>query len=65
MKTKELREKNIEELTKLVAEKEEVVRKARFDVSTRQAKDTRKLRNNKRDIARIVTLISEKKKDAK
>lgn len=65
MKTKELREKNIEELNKLLAEKEELVRKARFDISTRQVKDNRKLRNNKRDIARIITLINEKKKDAK
>lgn len=65
MKTKELREKSIGELEKLLFEKEELVRKTRFDISTRQAKDNRKLRNSKREIARIITLINEKKKDAK
>ncbi len=62
MKIKELREKNIEELKKLLAEKEENVRKLRFDLVTKQAKGTRQIRADKRDVARIMTLINEKNK---
>jgi ribosomal protein L29 len=61
MKTKELREKNIEELKKLLAQKRESVRKLRFDISTKQVKNNRELRNNKEDIAKILTLIGEQK----
>ena len=61
MKIKELREKNISELKKLLDEKREYARKLRFDVSARQIKNTKDLRNTKRDIARILTLINETK----
>jgi large subunit ribosomal protein L29 len=59
MKTKELREKNIEELKRILAEKQEAVRKLRFDVASKQIKNNRELRNNKKDIAKILTLINE------
>lgn len=58
-KIKELREKNIEELKKLLNEKREQARKIRFDISARQIKDTKSLMNTKKDIARILTLINE------
>ena len=61
MKIKELREKNTEELKKLLADKRETLRKLRFDVSSKQIKNVRELRNTKKDIARILTLIREKK----
>jgi len=61
MKIKELREKNIEELKKILAEKQESVRKLRFDISSKQIKNNRDLRNSKKDIARILTLINESK----
>jgi len=57
VKIKELREKNTNELKKLLAEKEENVRKARFELATKQVKDKRQVRKEKRDIARILTLI--------
>ncbi|MFZ2975722.1 MAG: 50S ribosomal protein L29 [Candidatus Moraniibacteriota bacterium] len=60
MKIKELREKNIEELKKMLSEKQEKVRKLRFDIAVKQVKNTRELRGEKKDIARINTLISEK-----
>lgn len=60
MKIKELREKNIEELKKMLLEKQEKLRKLRFDIAVKQVKNTRELRNEKKDIARILTLISEK-----
>lgn len=60
MKIKELREKNTEELKKMLLEKQEKVRKLRFDIAVKQVKNTRELRGEKKDIARINTLISEK-----
>lgn len=60
MKTKDLREKNIEELRKLLTEKEEIIRKFRFDLVTKQVKGIRQIRVEKRDVARIITLIREK-----
>ena len=51
MKIKELKEKGIEELKKLLAEKRETARKLRFDIATKQVKNTRQMRNEKRDIA--------------
>lgn len=60
MKIKELREKNIEELTSLLLQKRENTRKVRFDIAAKQAKNSREIRSEKRDIARILTLIKEK-----
>lgn len=60
MKNSELREKNIDELRKLLAEKEGLTRKLRFDLATKQVKDTKELRSAKREVARILTIISEK-----
>ncbi|EKE11626.1 MAG: hypothetical protein ACD_15C00045G0009 [uncultured bacterium] len=61
MKTKEIREKNKEELKKLLNEKREAVRKSRFDVAAKQVKNIREMRNNKRDIAKILTILKETK----
>lgn len=60
MKAKELREKNTEELKKILLEKQEKVRKSRFDIAVKQVKNNREIRNEKKDIARILTLINEK-----
>jgi large subunit ribosomal protein L29 len=59
MKIKELREKNLEELKKLLDEKRDLVRKLRFDISSKQIKNNRDLRKNRKDVARILTLINE------
>jgi ribosomal protein L29 len=61
MKIKEIREKNIEELKKLLNEKREAVRKSRFDIAAKQVKNIREMRNDKRDIARILTILKETK----
>lgn len=58
-KIKELREKNKNELEKLLVEKREQARKLRFDIASKQIKNSRGLRNTKKDIARILTLIGE------
>lgn len=60
MKTKEIREKNINELTKDLNEKRKETQGLMFDVSVKQAKNHRELRNAKKDIARILTVIREK-----
>jgi large subunit ribosomal protein L29 len=59
MKMKELREKNIDELKKMLAEKREFVRKIRFDIAAKQVKNNQELRSARKDIARILTLINE------
>ena len=61
MRIKELREKNTDELGKLLSEKRESVRKLRFDVAAKQVKNVREARNSKRDIARILTILKETK----
>jgi large subunit ribosomal protein L29 len=58
MHIKELREKNKEELKKLLDEKQKEVRKFRFDIAAKQVKNNRELRKSKRDIARILTLTN-------
>ena len=60
-KIKELREKNVEELKKLLTEKKEIVRKLRFEIASKQIKNVKDLKNNRKEIARILTLINESK----
>ncbi|MFZ2193620.1 MAG: 50S ribosomal protein L29 [Candidatus Moraniibacteriota bacterium] len=62
MKIKELRDKNVAELTKLLAEKAENIRKFRFELAAKQVKGVRRIRTEKRAVARIITLIREKNK---
>lgn len=61
MDIKELREKGTEELKRLLAEKQEAVRKFRFDIAAKQVKNVRQIRNDKKEIARIKTLINKSK----
>jgi len=61
MKAKDLREKNINELAKDLVERKNEAQGLMFDVSVKQAKNHRELRKVKRDIARILTVIREKK----
>lgn len=60
MKNKELREKTIEELNKVLNEERSKMSQIRFDIKARQVKNYRKIRSMKKDIARIITLIKEK-----
>ncbi|MFA6184126.1 MAG: 50S ribosomal protein L29 [Parcubacteria group bacterium] len=60
MKTKELREKNINELGKDLAEKRIMAQASMFDISVKQVKNNKALRNIKKDIARILTVLREK-----
>jgi large subunit ribosomal protein L29 len=61
MKIKEIKDKNVEELKKLLNEKRETVRKSRFDIAAKQVKNIREIRNSKKDIARVLTILKEAK----
>lgn len=60
MKISEIREKNNEELKKILVEKQGLTRKLRFDLATKQVKNTKELRTAKRDVAKILTKLAEK-----
>lgn len=60
MDIKELRKKTGEELQKLLKSTQEQLRDLRFRVLAKQHKDVRELRQVKRDVARIKTILKEK-----
>ncbi len=62
---KDLKLKSETELKKLLAVNREKLRDLRFKVSQNQLKNIREVRMLKKRIARISTLISQKKKSAK
>ncbi len=62
MKAKEIREKNVNELEKILKEKRNIAQKLMFDVSVKQMREHRSLRNVKKDIARILTVLEEKRR---
>ncbi len=65
MKAKELKEKSEAELQKLLKEKREKLREARFVLATGRLKNVNEIKNIKKDIARILTLLNLKKKNKK
>jgi large subunit ribosomal protein L29 len=61
MDIKELRKKSEQELLKFLKLKREQMRDLRFQVAAKQRKDVRDLRQIKKDIAQILTVLKEKK----
>ncbi len=61
MDIKELRKKSEQELLKFLKLKREQMRDLRFQVAAKQHKDVRDLRQIKKDIAQILTVLKEKK----
>jgi large subunit ribosomal protein L29 len=57
MKAKELREKKIEELEKILKEKREKLKNLKLDLALGKLKNVREIRQTKRDIARILTIL--------
>lgn len=55
MKAKEIKEKNDKDLMKLLEEKRVALREFRFGVAGSRARNTKEGRNDKKDIARILT----------
>ncbi|MGB9763127.1 MAG: 50S ribosomal protein L29 [Minisyncoccia bacterium] len=60
MKAEELRRKTIEELNKLLIESKKKFQDLKFDLSLGKVKSINVIRELKKDIARIKTVIKEK-----
>lgn len=65
MKYKELKEKSPVELKSLLKLSREKLRDLRFRVASKQLKNVREVREEKKTIARILTLLKEKPEDKK
>jgi len=63
MKIKELRQKSDVELKRMLPELREKLRDMRFKAAQRQLKKVREIRQTKRMIARILTLLHERKNE--
>ena len=61
MTTKELNEKTDKELQDILQSSRDMVRHLRFRVAAKEVKGVRELREAKKTIARILTLLSAKK----
>ncbi len=60
MKAQEFRQKKEEELIKLLSEKYEQLRDFRFQASVRKLKNSQSIKQTRKDIARILTILLEK-----
>lgn len=58
MKVRELRQKPENELRKLLQDSRERLRQLKFDLASGKVKNVREIRQIKKDIARILTIIS-------
>ena len=63
MKIKELRQKSEKELQKLLQELRERLRKLRFDLVSGKVKNVKEIQQTRKDIARILTILNERKKE--
>ena len=61
MKAREIREQSVDELRKTLGDLEETLFKLRFQRSTGQIEDPTKIRKVRKDIARVLTVISERR----
>jgi ribosomal protein L29 len=62
MKIKEIKSKTASDLTKMLSDKRESLRLFRFGTSGAKTKNVKEGRELKRDIARIMTVLSANKK---
>jgi large subunit ribosomal protein L29 len=65
MKIKELRQKKVGDLHKLLKSSREELRSLRFSISSEQEKNVRKIRDIKKDIAKILTIFNTGKGEVK
>jgi large subunit ribosomal protein L29 len=61
MKGKELRERTLDELSKTLGDLEEQLFKLRFQKSTGQIENPTKIREVRKDIARVLTVMNERR----
>ncbi len=59
MKTRELRQKDKKELQALLNSEKEKLRQLRFDLASGKVKNIRAIRDTRKTIARIMTVINE------
>ncbi|MBI4653278.1 50S ribosomal protein L29 [Candidatus Kuenenbacteria bacterium] len=59
MKIKELKQKSENELQKILQESREKMRELRFKIASKQLKKVREVRNVKKLIAKILTLLNQ------
>lgn len=57
MKFKELKQRSVEELKRLLISSREKLRDLRFKVASKQLKDVREIRETKKMIAEILTIL--------
>lgn len=62
MDVKELRRKSESELQRILAQKRDESREFRFKLAKDEAKNVRKARNSRKDIAQILTILNGRKK---
>ena len=60
MKSKQLRKKSLKDLEKMRVNSREELRNLRFDLASGKVKNVRRIRELKKEIARISTLVKEK-----
>ena len=60
MKSKDLAVKNKEELAKMIEEKKKRIEEVRFKAVSGGIKNVKELREDKKDIARILTILNKK-----
>jgi len=58
MKMTDIKKKTAEDLKRLVSEKKEELRSFRFGLSGSKVKNIKEAKNTKKDIARILTVLS-------
>ncbi len=59
MKLKELRQRSKSELEKILRESREKLRQLRFDLSSGKVKNVREIRQLRREIAQVLTLLNQ------
>ena len=63
MKIREIKEMTAKQITEKLSELRAQVRDIRFKVASQQAKNVRELRNNKKTIARLLTVLRTKENE--
>jgi large subunit ribosomal protein L29 len=64
MKVVELREKSIDELLSVADELKVTIHQNQIDIAMNKAQNNYNIRNAKKDLARVMTIINEKKASA-
>ncbi len=64
LKARDLRDETLDELEKRISDMEDQLMKLRFQKATGQIDDVHKIRNVRRDLARVLTVMNEKRRTA-